>query len=74
MATFRPKEVFTRAREAEKNGRKRTASAHYSSLASYLRGKGKAKEAKLVLERAITLSPRFSQTLSADGALRARSQ
>jgi tetratricopeptide (TPR) repeat protein len=58
MAHFRPREVFRQAKEAEQKGNTRVASAHYATLAVYLRRKGKLPDALVLIERAIRLSPK----------------
>jgi tetratricopeptide (TPR) repeat protein len=55
MATFRPKEIFQKAREAEEAGRAREAASHYASLSVYLRRRGKLPEALALIQRAISL-------------------
>jgi len=61
MTAFRPKDVLEKAQEAEKKGDKRHASAHYTLLSTYLQKKGKWKEAKVLLDRAIRLAPRSAR-------------
>lgn len=61
MTAFRPKEVLEQAQAAEKKGDKRHASAHYTLLSTYLQKKGKWKEAKVLLDRAIRLAPRSAR-------------
>jgi tetratricopeptide (TPR) repeat protein len=58
MTHFRPREVFRQAKEAEQKGNMRVASAHYATLAVYLRRKGKLPDALVLIERAIRLSPK----------------
>jgi tetratricopeptide (TPR) repeat protein len=57
MGTFRPKEVFEQAQAEEQNGNTRVAATHYASLALYLRRKGKLREARKLLLKAIQLHP-----------------
>jgi tetratricopeptide (TPR) repeat protein len=57
MATFRPKEVFQKARDAEAKGEAREASSHYASLSVYLRRRGKDAEALTLIRRAVALAP-----------------
>ncbi len=59
MATFHPKEVFQKAREAERQGKNKDAAAHYASLSVYLRRRGKDAEAFTLIRRAIGLDPRM---------------
>ena len=57
MPTFHPKEILREAQKAEKEGNARIASNHYATLGIYLLKRSKAKEAKVVIDRAIQLSP-----------------
>ncbi len=57
MATFRPKEVFQKARDAEAKGEAKEAASHYASLSVYLRRRGKVAEALTLIQRAVALAP-----------------
>jgi tetratricopeptide (TPR) repeat protein len=61
MAAFRPKDLLEKAQAAEQEGDKRMASAQYVILSSYLQKKGKWKEAKVLMDRAIRLAPRSAR-------------
>lgn len=61
MGAFHPKEILEQAQLAENSGRVREASAGYSSLALYLRQKGKLPESRKLLKRAIRLSPKSAR-------------
>src|SRR3954465_12740773 len=55
---LRPKEIFRLAKEAEEKGESKVASAHYATLAVYMRKKGRIDDAVTLIERAIRLSPK----------------
>lgn len=57
MATFRPKEVFQKAKDAEAKGEAKEAASHYASLSVYLRRRGKVAEALTLIRRAVALAP-----------------
>lgn len=61
MATFRPKEVFRLAREAEQKGDNKQAATHYASLSAYLRRRGKKEESLTLIRRALILAPQLSR-------------
>lgn len=73
MTQLRPKELFRQAKEAEAKGSLKVASAHYATLAAYMRRKGRIDDAATLIARAIRLSSK-SPRLYLQQALVARSQ
>lgn len=61
MATFRPKEVFRLAREAEQKGDNKQAATHFASLSAYLRRRGKKDESLTLIRRALILAPQLTR-------------
>ncbi len=61
MATFRPKEVFRLAREAEQKGDGKLAATHYAALSAYLRRRGKKGESLTLIRRALILAPQLAR-------------
>jgi tetratricopeptide (TPR) repeat protein len=61
VPAFQAKEVFQKAREAEREGKNKEAAAHYAQLSVYLRRRGKQDEAITLIRRGIGLAPQFAR-------------
>jgi tetratricopeptide (TPR) repeat protein len=57
MGNFRPKAVFEQAQIEETTGNLRVAASHYASVGLYLKRKGKNREARRLMTKAIALHP-----------------